>query len=664
MANYFSKSKHTQVAKEVWYLRRQLICLLVCLLLFTGLFSFSTNSVKSAGSDGIVIVDLKVRGTFLRAIDDWPYYGPGDYAYDENLELNVGTYTDFRVEEPTVIDLQAEGFNEGDTIYISWLGGYYLDGAKNPSLAWTSVQGLRENNNLPWGGLLALFSTTSQLDPDLDELNRVPGAIDYGSYDIFTPETWWADGRPEVAQKLAAKNIDWYTGSMETDIPEDFMVHPYEGMKVKIPRNARFLFLSIVDPYYRDNYEGPNGLVVTIEKDTDEDGIPDNWEKNGIDIDHDGVIDLDLPMLDANWEHKDIFVEVDYMGSFGGHTHRPDPTAISDVIEAFANAPVSNPDNIDGINLHVLIDEELAHQNEKSFDEVRTEKKSTFGTAQERSKPKTIEAKELVFHYCVFIHQQKGGAWSGIGEVKGNDFLVSLGAFSDNTGTIKDQAATFMHELGHNLGLRHGGDTDEPNYKPNYVSIMNYLFQFDRRVPSRALDFSMGDKPTIREYDLDENVGIGDLVKTAWWLSNGTLARSDGALPIDWNADGNITANVQMNLNNNPNNPSADGNEVFTDYNDWTNLFYRFRGTAAFAKGEEPECHKELTYKEVIAMEEEARNSIEVQNPDSGNPWFQDAIDAVLNFISQNPNNIILISGFGIVIIAIIIVIKRFNRRK
>ena len=33
-----------------------------------------------------------------------------------------------------------------------------------------------------------------------------------------------------------------------------------------------------------------------------------------------------------------------------------------------------------------------------------------------------------------------------------------------------------MHELGHNLGLRHGGD-DLPNFKPNYLSVMNYSFQ-------------------------------------------------------------------------------------------------------------------------------------------------------------------------------------------
>ena len=33
-----------------------------------------------------------------------------------------------------------------------------------------------------------------------------------------------------------------------------------------------------------------------------------------------------------------------------------------------------------------------------------------------------------------------------------------------------------MHELGHNLGLEHGG-RDDGNYKPNYLSVMNYLYE-------------------------------------------------------------------------------------------------------------------------------------------------------------------------------------------
>ena len=33
-----------------------------------------------------------------------------------------------------------------------------------------------------------------------------------------------------------------------------------------------------------------------------------------------------------------------------------------------------------------------------------------------------------------------------------------------------------MHELGHTLGLGHGGNA-VPNCKPNYLSLMNYVFQ-------------------------------------------------------------------------------------------------------------------------------------------------------------------------------------------
>ena len=58
----------------------------------------------------------------------------------------------------------------------------------------------------------------------------------------------------------------------------------------------------------------------------------------------------------------------------------------------------------------------------------------------------------------------------------------------DQVGTLNVQIGTLMHELGHTLTLTHGGtffnSNDFPNVpsyelncKPNFLSVMNYLFQ-------------------------------------------------------------------------------------------------------------------------------------------------------------------------------------------
>ena len=67
---------------------------------------------------------------------------------------------------------------------------------------------------------------------------------------------------------------------------------------------------------------------------------------------------------------------------------------------------------------------------------------------------------------------------SGIGDLPGADLMVTLGFWGfDFVGSEFVQASTFMHELGHNLDLWHGGFRDNTNCNPNYLSVMNYLFQ-------------------------------------------------------------------------------------------------------------------------------------------------------------------------------------------
>ena len=59
--------------------------------------------------------------------------------------------------------------------------------------------------------------------------------------------------------------------------------------------------------------------------------------------------------MGADKDHKDIFVEIDYMVAPGaaGHTHRPSAAVLDIIIDTFANAPVTNPDGVDGITIHI-----------------------------------------------------------------------------------------------------------------------------------------------------------------------------------------------------------------------------------------------------------------------------------------------------------------------
>jgi hypothetical protein len=344
--------------------------------------------------------------------------------------------------------------------------------------------------------------------------------------------------------------------------------------------------------------------------DMDGDFLLDSWETHGIDFDHDKTIDLTLS--GADHEHKDLYLEIDYM-----EHHKPKDATIAQVVTAFANAPqalVNNPDGQMGISLHIEVDEQIPHQDEVNdwigFDPL---KKTWFGTPSQRGDEAELEAKKYTYRYGMIIHNRTGTGSSGLGELPGNDFIVSLGSFDEvaghGTGTDDQQAATIMHEMGHTLGLGHGGQ-DDFNCKPNYLSIMSYTFQFDWNVPGRPLDYSREANPTLTENNLNETAGVvgpagrQTILGTEFNLPNARVATNT---PVNFDRDGNPNPEPSVSANINWIGNGCEGvGTVLTGFSDWDNIEYDFRTEQDFSSDGAPHPEKgdnqEMTYDQLVAM--------------------------------------------------------------
>lgn len=350
--------------------------------------------------------------------------------------------------------------------------------------------------------------------------------------------------------------------------------------------------------------------------DNDHDALCDNWETEGIDSDGDGTIDLQLyddnkdGAISAserpNKDVRDVYVEVDWMDK-----HKPTTGALDDVRAAFANAPSG------GIRLHVLLDEQaLSHNDNLTFSPVCSSsnpagapdfdatKDGHFGTSAERANPKLMDAKRFVFRYALFVHGLAGKSVGGCSELPGNDFVISLkfgGWFglADGNGSRDTQAGTFMHELGHTLGLAHGGG-DGANCKPNYVSVMNYQRQLSDHIPGRRLDYSRKELPTLDEGALSEAAGFGAdpgseevLVGPDRGIPGFQAPRKARlATPFDWNDDGDTSDTAAQDINRmvtasskcaGQNAPSSDSH--LRGYDDWSHLKFDLYNTIDFADG-------------------------------------------------------------------------------
>ncbi|MEM7142734.1 MAG: hypothetical protein AAF548_17055 [Actinomycetota bacterium] len=293
----------------------------------------------------------------------------------------------------------------------------------------------------------------------------------------------------------------------------------------------------------------PGGaLACVVEPDTDGDRLPD-WAETGTgtfvdptdtgtdpllaDTDDDGLTDgeeilgtplgLSLAALGANPLRATVLVEIDWMDDddeCGPHSHRPTPAGIARVQSAFAAAPTANPDGTTGIDLVVDYGQGGVFQGGNLIPDAIAPIGSINGGVS-GSEFAAIKAehfspvREGYFHYSLHIHRYNTSSdSSGQAEVFGDDLIVSLYCFDVEPFT----SSTFMHELGHNLGLRHGG-VISTNWKPNYNSIMNYRFQFsgiDAETGPGAcdalgddiLDYSRDTRVAIDENAVDESAGV------------------------------------------------------------------------------------------------------------------------------------------------------------
>lgn len=341
------------------------------------------------------------------------------------------------------------------------------------------------------------------------------------------------------------------------------------------------------------------------EEDTDGDGLLDRWEVFGADRDGDGEVDVTLPGADPM--RKDLFVELDRMQGL-----RLSKAEYDAVVESFAVAPIANPDGTSGITLHIdtggavdpgadegggpgtcsngfdddldglvdgadnacLVGLDLGGGNpigpavmvpggvaDPAFEDLR---EANFDPGREK-----------MFRWALFApagfedgdpdpNSCYDGADNG---TDGSIDVLDDDCYADTAGgnafiggpdfyVANNRGDTFMHELGHTLGLRHGGD-DPHNCKVNHLSIMNYRHTLGIRVggTDKLYDFAPARYPgstaragvalaPVDESDLDEGTPIDPadgVHQVAYVDQAGTLVRKPASAPLDYNGDGDTT---------------------------------------------------------------------------------------------------------------------------
>lgn len=428
----------------------------------------------------------------------------------DNDRLTDGEEVLTYVTDPTSVDTDEDMLEDGDEV---------LDYLTNPNSADTDSDKLTD-----YAELFQYFTNPVAADSDGDALDDGDEVLVYLT-DPLAPDT----------------DNDRLTDGEEV---QTYATHPlHDDSDSDLVSDGDEVIDYLTDP---------------LNADTDGDALIDGWEIYG----HpNGTL---LP--DANPRRQDIYVEMDYMvredASYG---LGPNQTVLDGIVEVFANAPRNNPDGSTGIDIHLEMGNEVPYDDDlnPSSVEFYALRDSHFDTKR-----------SPVYHYMIWANGYNGTSSSGVSfGIPASDFIVSMGKWNGGAGATDNQKiGTFIHELGHNLGLKHGG-TDHVNYKPNYISVMNYSFQvYGIKTPGGlTFDYQRFDLPDIDENALSETAGLNAGAewagyKTYFYCSYYNRVETDIA-PIDWNCDGNaISEDVSADINRDSN------KTVLSSQNNWQNI--------------------------------------------------------------------------------------------
>jgi hypothetical protein len=417
-----------------------------------------------------------------------------------------------------------------------------------------------------------------------------------------------------------------------------------------------------------DNSNDSNDFGLPV-ADSDGDGLLDRWETEGI-KDELGNVILDLPAMGANPKKKDLFVEVDWMvkpawriGIIGEivlrpkHSFAPSHEALKKVAYAFWQHDINlhidaGPDSIDYVT-----DKKwgtLSRGNEIDYTETLddsinsnkyAQKTYAVANASKNGISNFEDARRPAFRYAIFVDRLNKKGNTGVA-CAGNEtpvdglafpsgaqcFVVAQGdveGHNENSNNDIATAGTFMHELGHTLGLGHGGG-DHERYKPNYLSIMNYSFQISGLLSSNSIDYSNTKLPDLSETSLDEKRGVDpdgltlwNNTKTKWYITKGNkietktqLTNSDNGHSIDFDGlDGIdedfIVADINRARLDNNDDGKVDSNDVdygvLLGHRDWDEFKYisaqmdnPLTELEAFGDVSNPVECQELTFEEAL----------------------------------------------------------------